>query len=212
MVSDVHKDDSSIEYDDCSVENDDLDHRWNRIEPDDAATTWIPARSGLDYANFVTGFLKQEPQWFKDLWAGLQRYFEKRPVTLVHGDCRLGNMFFVPAADGLSKDEGPAVRRLVHNASKLESAVDGAFELGAQVPAAATRTLRSATGVSHRGRSGPAEEEVIFSDWEAVNVGPALWDLAYLLTLSQATEHRRARTPALLAAYAAALRANGVPE
>jgi hypothetical protein len=26
--------------------------------------------------------------------------------------------------------------------------------------------------------SSQAEEQVIFGDWEAVNIGPALWDLA----------------------------------
>ena len=55
------------------------------------------------------------------------------------------------------------------------------------------------------------ELEVVFSDWEATNVGPALWDLAYLTTLSQAPPQRRQRQPALLAAYLAALAKAGGP-
>ena len=47
---------------------------------------------------------------------------------------------------------------------------------------------------------------VVFSDWEAVNAGPALWDLAYLSVLSQRSEQRRQRQPSLLGAYLAALR------
>ena len=52
---------------------------------------------------------------------------------------------------------------------------------------------------------------VVFSDWEATNVGPALWDIAYLTTLSQAAPERRQRQPALLAAYLAALAGAGGP-
>ena len=52
---------------------------------------------------------------------------------------------------------------------------------------------------------------VVFSDWEAVNAGPALWDLAYLTVLSQRSEQRRQRQPSLLGAYLAALRRHGAP-
>ena len=78
---------------------------WNKTR-DDESTTWIKAQSGLDFANFVSGFIKKEPQWFQELWRALQMYFSKLPITLIHGDCRLGNMFFLPAGkgqDGVSK-------------------------------------------------------------------------------------------------------------
>ena len=58
------------------------------------ATSWIPARMGLDYADFVTGFIGGRPPWFRRIWAALQAHFDTRPVTLVHGDCRPGNMLF----------------------------------------------------------------------------------------------------------------------
>ena len=58
------------------------------------ATTWIPARAGLDYAAFVTGFIARTEPWYREAWTALQRYFAPRPVTLAHGDCRPGNMLF----------------------------------------------------------------------------------------------------------------------
>ncbi len=59
-----------------------------------SSTAWIPARAGLEYANFVTGFLGKTEPCFREVWNALQRYFATRPVTLVHGDCRPGNMLF----------------------------------------------------------------------------------------------------------------------
>lgn len=52
--------------------------------------------------------------------------------------------------------------------------------------------------------------EVVFSDWEATNVGPALWDIAYMSTLSQEAEERRARKPRMLELYLEALGKGGV--
>ena len=60
-------------------------------------------------------------------------------------------------------------------------------------------------------RSATAEgRELVVCDWEAVNAGPALWDFAYLTTLSQAAEHRRARGAGQLEAYLHELRRRGV--
>ena len=67
------------------------------------ATSWIPARMGLDYADFVTGFIGRRPPWYRRIWAALQAHFDTRPVTLVHGDCRPGNMLF----RGLDVELGP---------------------------------------------------------------------------------------------------------
>lgn len=130
----------------------------------DHGTAWIPARQGLDYANFVGGFIKSEPEWYKQIWAALQRYFKAVPVTLVHGDCRLGNMMF-PQSLHTDGEEGQAHEEEVEKLAKA----------------------------------------VVFSDWEATNVGPALWDLAYLSTLSQGSDERKERQSALLSAYLATL-------
>jgi aminoglycoside phosphotransferase (APT) family kinase protein len=83
------------------------------------------------YAKYVAGFIKQEPGWYREIWARLNAHFEPKPITLVHGDCRLGNMIFLEAAG----------------------------------------TLRTAGGAIHT-------ESVVFSDWEAVNAGPAVHGLA----------------------------------
>jgi hypothetical protein len=136
---------------------------WGRTAHDEG-TDWIPAKQGLDYASFVGGFIRGEPEWYRQIWAALQDYFAAVPVTLVHGDCRLGNMMFPPAP------------------SEVVGAVEGE-EPGEQ----------------------QQQQEVVFSDWEATNVGPALWDIAYLSTLSQGAVERRERQAALLAAYLGAL-------
>jgi cytochrome P450 len=60
----------------------------------DPATAWIPAKVGLDYASFVDTLAGTPPAWYRDLWQALVRYFRHRPITLVHGDCRPGNMLF----------------------------------------------------------------------------------------------------------------------
>jgi hypothetical protein len=56
---------------------------------------WIPARRGLDYADFVELFIGQASPLSKQMWRALRAYFDARPVTLVHGDCRPGNMLFL---------------------------------------------------------------------------------------------------------------------
>jgi Phosphotransferase enzyme family len=70
----------------------------------DPRTRWIPARAGLDYASFVATLGGTTPAWYRDLWKALDRYFRDRPVTLVHGDCRPGNMLFL--------DDGAIARQL----------------------------------------------------------------------------------------------------
>jgi hypothetical protein len=76
-------------------------------------TSWIPARSGLEFAEFVTGFIRTQPTWYQGIWAALQTYFHALPVTLVHGDCRPGNMLFrgvdLSPADG--DEDTPATWR-----------------------------------------------------------------------------------------------------
>jgi hypothetical protein len=59
-----------------------------------SATSWIPARTGLEFAEFVTGFIDRCPPWYRRVWTALKTHFATRPVTLVHGDCRPGNMLF----------------------------------------------------------------------------------------------------------------------
>jgi hypothetical protein len=70
---------------------------------DEPPTAWIPAREGLDFMSFVSGFIGGSRPWYREAFAALHRCFTGRPVTLVHGDCRPGNMLFtgempVPAA------------------------------------------------------------------------------------------------------------------
>jgi hypothetical protein len=62
---------------------------------DDVRSAWIPARTGLDFASFVATLAGTPPAWYTELWNALVSYFRDRPVTLVHGDCRPGNMLFV---------------------------------------------------------------------------------------------------------------------
>jgi Phosphotransferase enzyme family len=70
----------------------------------DPRTRWIPARAGLDYASFVATLGGSAPAWYRDLWTALDHYFRNCPVTLVHGDCRPGNMLFL--------DHGAIARQL----------------------------------------------------------------------------------------------------
>lgn len=80
---------------------------------------WIRAKAGIDYAGFVTGFSKSEPEWFKELWAALCAHFATHTVTLVHGDCRPGNMMWLQdagAAEPLDlTDEAQAEKAIVFN-------------------------------------------------------------------------------------------------
>ena len=154
---------------------------WGRVATDEGSS-WIPAQRGLDFAEFVTGFLKVEPPWFREIWAGLVGHFERQPVTLVHGDCRLGNMLFP------EQELKPW---------SVAQHADGALQKQEQEEEEETEE-RSVM-------------PTVFSDWEAVNAGPALWDLAYLTVLSQRAEQRRQRQPSLLRAYLAALRRHGAP-
>jgi hypothetical protein len=76
------------------------------------ATAWIPARTGLDYAKFVEGFIGKTEPSYREVWSALRRYFAPRAVTLAHGDCRPGNMLFtgngpVHAVAGNETDAAP---------------------------------------------------------------------------------------------------------
>lgn len=56
---------------------------------------WIPARRGLEFAQFIDNFMDKTDKAFSvSTWMALKRYFESRPVSFVHGDCRPGNMIF----------------------------------------------------------------------------------------------------------------------
>ena len=67
-------------------------------------TSWIPARKGLEYASFVPGLIKDEPEWFQGLWTCLEKHFANHPLTLVHGDCRPGNMIFLASGKTVFSD------------------------------------------------------------------------------------------------------------
>ena len=76
------------------------------------SAAWIPARSGLEYAKFVDRFIGKAEPWYREVWNALRRYFAPRPVTLVHGDCRPGNMLVtgdsqVHAVAGSETDAAP---------------------------------------------------------------------------------------------------------
>ena len=58
------------------------------------AVAWIPARAGLDFASWVEAFLPRREEWSRRIWAALGAYFQRHVMTLVHGDCRPGNMLF----------------------------------------------------------------------------------------------------------------------
>jgi len=98
-------------------------HSWFALGQHAEVYSWIPARSGLQFAQFVDSFVdRKDNVWSVEVWQALRNRFASSPVTLVHGDCRPGNMMF-------------------------------------------TTMDRS------------AQQKAIFADWEAVNVGPFLWDL-----------------------------------
>ena len=50
---------------------------------------------GLYFLGFVGDLAGKEPKWFRGLWQALCSHYEHQPTTLVHGDCRPGNMLFV---------------------------------------------------------------------------------------------------------------------
>ena len=147
---------------------------WRRAQ-DATPSRWIPARKGLEFASFVPGFIadkNKEPDWFRDLWQALDAYVTRkdRPLTLVHGDCRPGNMLFLkPNGGGGEGGEGGD---------------EGDGDVGSF------------------GLPG-----VVMMDWEAVNVGPFLWDLTYMSVLGQPLAQRRDNQMRLLDAYRASLRA-----
>jgi hypothetical protein len=117
----------------------------------------INARSGLEYFSFIRPCLdkKEEPIEFLKLWDGIERWFQAQNVTttVVHGDCRLGNMMFVNK-DSKNNTQDPTT-----------------------------------TG------------QILFTDFEAVNVAPYLWDVVYFTVLCQTPEQRRARHGMLLEEY-----------
>jgi hypothetical protein len=78
----------------------------------DPASRWIPAKRGLDFCEWVVtlGDKRKDGAPFHALFHALHRWFCKRPLTLVHGDCRPGNMVWLvlgegqPAADVIMAD------------------------------------------------------------------------------------------------------------
>jgi cytochrome P450 len=141
----------------------------------DPRTSWIPARAGLDYASFVATLAGSPPAGYLDLWKALERYFRERPITLVHGDCRPGNMLF--------RDAGELSR---HAHPRDEAEPNPWPSPNDSVP------------------------EVTFTDWEAVNAAPLLWDFTYCTVIGMRSADRRAHLPRLLEEFTAVLRAEGV--
>jgi hypothetical protein len=141
---------------------------------DDERTRWIPARAGLDYASFVTTLGGRAPDWYRALWKALERYFRGRPVTLVHGDCRPGNMLFL---------DGGATARQVRSRPADEA---DPWPADAALP------------------------EVVFTDWEALNAAPLLWDFTYCTVIGIRTVDREAHLSRLLDDFVAVLRVEGV--
>ena len=119
------------------------------------------ARCGLEYFSFIRPCLdkKEEPIEFVKLWDGIEQWFAAQNITttVVHGDCRLGNMMFVPKDD----DDGDEKKK--------------------QDPTTAG--------------------QILFTDFEAVNVAPYLWDVVYFTVLCQTPEARRERHALLLQEY-----------
>jgi hypothetical protein len=133
---------------------------------------WIPARAGLDFAEFVTTFIGTREPWYRRIWAALQTSFHARPVTLVHGDCRPGNMLFTGVATEMDAVDEDAA-----------SAWPGA---------------------------PPPDDAVVMCDWQAVNVGPLLWDFTYATVVGLRVADRRAWQPRLLREFLDGLRQHGV--
>lgn len=86
----------------------------------DSRTQWIPARTGLDFAAFVSEFIKGQETCFKEIWSALQKRFVDEPLTLVHGDCRPGNMLFI--------DDGQMKNHLQSNAESKPSEWEMPFD------------------------------------------------------------------------------------
>ena len=109
----------------------------------------INARLGLEYFSFIRPMLDKstEPPEFLQLWDAIDLWITSNAITttLVHGDCRLGNMIFVK------------------------------------------------------------ESKVLFSDFEAINIAPFLWDFVYFTILCQSPTDRQNRHSKLLASYLEAL-------
>eukprot|EP00937_MAST-01D_sp_MAST-1D-sp2_P005710 g5710.t1 len=146
-----------------------------------SALAWLPSargpRGGLQYYNFVYEFVKRkEGAALAPLWQALCDYFERAGAaaapTLVHGDCRVGNMLFaVPPSS------------LLHP--------------GALRPGQHGETADAAPSCE--------PDRVTFTDWEAVNVAPALWDFTYLTTISLSPAQCEESQDDLLRGYLAAL-------
>lgn len=140
----------------------------------DQRTAWIPAREGLDNASFIRDFIKNEPLWYQEIWAALESYFKRQPVTLIHGDCRPGNMLFL--------DDGSLAEQI---------------------------NSMGEDNVS----SWPADTgypEVVFTDWEAINVGPLLSDFNYCVTLGLSVASRRTHQECLLEEFLLTLQDFGI--
>lgn len=140
----------------------------------DSRTRWIPARVGLDFASYVATLGASAPAWHKRIWKALESYFRDRPVTLVHGDCRPGNMLF-RGIDAALCERG-----------------------GGELDAAPWPDPTVAS------------PEVVFADWEAINVAPLLWDFTYCTIIGLRVADRRVHLPRLLDEFVASLRAAGV--
>jgi len=124
----------------------------------------INARNGLEYFSFIRPLLdkKEEPTEFLQIWNCLEQWFltSNTTTTVVHGDCRLGNMMFVDDSKNSQGDSPNAIQ----------------------------------TG------------KILFTDFEAVNVAPYLWDFVYFTVLCQTPKDRRDRHTSLMNNYLTSLR------
>lgn len=166
---------------------------WGKVHSD-RATRWIPAarldHGGMEFVSWVKLLIGKEPEWYRDVFAACVKRLDSVPKTLLHGDCRPGNMQFVSRSD-------------CSRGAKLASGV-GVHETDLGV----RRSKRVADKIAAAAAAAAAEEhdgdddcECVFTDFEATNVGPALWDFTYCVVLGQAPDERLKNEDALLSRY-----------
>lgn len=147
-----------------------------------ACTNWIPAArsdlGGMEYVSWVKLLIGKEPKWYQDVFNSVISRLDDTPKTLLHGDCRPGNMQFIMSSTGSDASD--------HDVPNGHS----------------SRVTRSKTV---RQQQPVRLDRVIFTDFEATNVGPALWDFTYCCILGQNPESRRATEAKLLKSYTSSL-------
>ncbi|KAH9249471.1 hypothetical protein BASA81_012833 [Batrachochytrium salamandrivorans] len=71
-------------------------HLHQAFPVDAPEVAWIPAKRELEFAKWVESFSppRETRAFSPKIWQALREYFTSKPVTLVHGDFRPGNMIF----------------------------------------------------------------------------------------------------------------------